>query len=180
MEIEKIVESLRGFGFFDYYLPFILMFAIFYGLLTKSKIFGEDKKAERINLVIALSASFYLLIFTPVGITLANFFANFFGGTLIIFLTLLILGGILWMGLKITIGKERLEIEKTKYMNILLALVGVGLLLFVFGWAGGFLLFGVEVKEVVIDEVTAFVLGIIVLTLLGMWWMIKPEKEKKS
>ena len=72
MGFQEAIEPLRKIGFFDYYLPFILMFAIFYGLLKKSKIFGEDKSAEKINLIISLSASFYVTIFTPVGTSLAT------------------------------------------------------------------------------------------------------------
>jgi hypothetical protein len=178
--MEKVIESIKEIGFFDFYLPFILTFAIFYGLLTKSKIFGTDKTAERINIIIAFSAAFYVIAFTPVGITVANFFANFFGGVLIIFLTLLILGGILWISLKVTIGKERLELKETKYLNLAIASVGGILLFLIFSWAGGWKIFGVQPQKLVIDPVTIFVLVIIIITIVGLGWMMKEEKPKEA
>ncbi len=179
MGFQEAIEPLRKIGFFDYYLPFILMFAIFYGLLKKSKIFGEDKSAEKINLIISLSASFYVTIFTPVGISLATFFANFFGGALIIFLTLLIFGGIIWMSFRIS-GKEKVELKEIKNLNVITALIGSAILIFIFSWAGGLSIFGVKGAQLAIDEVSVFIFIVIVLSLLGMWWMSKPEKEKSQ
>jgi len=53
------VEILRGMGFFDFFLPFLLFFAIIYAALDKTKVFGEDKKDINaiVALVIALIAS---------------------------------------------------------------------------------------------------------------------------
>jgi hypothetical protein len=44
--------TLRAIGFFDFLLPFILFFAIVYGALDKTKVFGENKRD--INSVVAL------------------------------------------------------------------------------------------------------------------------------
>ena len=49
------IETLRTIGFFDFFLPFILFFAIIYGALDKTKVFGEDRKD--INAIIALVIS---------------------------------------------------------------------------------------------------------------------------
>lgn len=57
-------------------LPSILVFVIVYSLLEKLKIFGSDKIAKRINLIIAFSIFLYSLIFSKklyffVGISMA-------------------------------------------------------------------------------------------------------------
>lgn len=44
--------TLRSIGFFDFLLPFILFFAIIYGALEKTEVFGKDR--HDINSVIAL------------------------------------------------------------------------------------------------------------------------------
>ena len=179
MPIEEVIKALENLGIFQYYLPFILTFSIFYGILTKAKFFGESPTAERINLLIAFSASFYILIFTPAGTTLANFFANFFGGILIIFITLLVFGGILWMGLKVTIGKEKVAAErKEKFIALFFGSMGAILLLAIFSWAGGFKIFGIEIpKFAAIDTTSTFVFSIIILTIIALWWVTKEEKK---
>ena len=49
------VQTLRDMGFLDFFLPLILFFAIIYGALDKTKIFGDDKKD--INAIIAFVIS---------------------------------------------------------------------------------------------------------------------------
>ncbi len=49
------VQGLREMGFFDFFLPLLLFFAIIYGALDKTKIFGDDKKD--INAIIAFVIS---------------------------------------------------------------------------------------------------------------------------
>ncbi|MCD6547418.1 MAG: hypothetical protein J7K22_02585, partial [Nanoarchaeota archaeon] len=49
------IQTLKEIGFFDFFLPFILFFAIVYGALDKTKVFGENRKD--INSVIALVIS---------------------------------------------------------------------------------------------------------------------------
>jgi hypothetical protein len=52
------LETLRNLGFFQFFLPFLLFFAIIYGALQKTKVFGERKDIDAIiALVIALIAS---------------------------------------------------------------------------------------------------------------------------
>ena len=174
--MEKIIEILRNFGIFDYYLPFLLTFSIFYALLTKTKIFGEG--AKKINAAIALVAALYITIFTPAGITISNFLANFFGFASIIFLTLLMFGGVLWISLKSVVGKERLEI---KHLDVLIAIVACLLAISILSWSGALKIFGVkEVKWEKIDlEATLFTLAFIGVFVGLIAWMMKGKPEAK-
>ena len=87
-----LVALAKEYGLFEFYLPFVILFSLMYGLLNKSKIFGdpkEVKKASTINLLISLAAAFYVMAYSPLGITLTEFFANFFTQTAVILVTLL-------------------------------------------------------------------------------------------
>ncbi|MBR9677855.1 MAG: hypothetical protein GOU97_00975 [Nanoarchaeota archaeon] len=53
------IQILQDLGFFDVVVPFILVFAIIYGVLAKSKILGE--KSENLNALVAFSIA---LLFT--------------------------------------------------------------------------------------------------------------------
>jgi len=44
--------QLQGSGFYEFLLPFLLVFAVIFGILQKSKIFGDS--AKNINAVVAL------------------------------------------------------------------------------------------------------------------------------
>lgn len=89
--LAETVAWLKDFGIYDFFLPFIISFAIFYGLLAKTKVFGdpEKKPARTINIVISLTAAAYIMIFTPAGVTISSFLAGLFGKTTILVLGLL-------------------------------------------------------------------------------------------
>ncbi|MEM5843909.1 MAG: hypothetical protein QXX07_02650 [Candidatus Aenigmatarchaeota archaeon] len=53
-----VILKLKGTGFFEFVLPFMLTSAIFYGLLRKSQIFGDPDKNIAVNAVVALTAGF--------------------------------------------------------------------------------------------------------------------------
>jgi len=84
--IADLVVAGKEFGIFEFYLPFVILFAILYGLLQKSRIFGD--KAKAINVIISLAASLFVMEYALSGI-LATFFATFFAGTLAILVTIL-------------------------------------------------------------------------------------------
>ncbi len=58
--IENAILALRSLGFFQFILPFIMSSAIFYGLLRKSKLFGDPEKNVAVNASIALGAAFFI------------------------------------------------------------------------------------------------------------------------
>ncbi|MEM5801785.1 MAG: hypothetical protein QXQ18_00110 [Candidatus Aenigmatarchaeota archaeon] len=175
MVLESVIETLRNFGFFDLYLPFVLTFALFYGILQKVKLFGETAQAERINAIIAFIAAFYILIFSPVGITLAGFFSSFFGGAAIILVTILIFGAILTLSLITTKQKEEITI---KYLQPILIVFGVAAALILFITSGGLAIFGItegwpsiNMEQIIGLLVILFFIGII-------FYAVREPKEK--
>jgi uncharacterized membrane protein YozB (DUF420 family) len=90
--ITNILNAWAQFGVFSYVLPFLLVFAIVFGILQKSEILGENKA---VNAIISLSIGLLSLQFDIVP----NFFANLFpkfGVGLSVFLVLIILIGLVF------------------------------------------------------------------------------------
>ena len=83
-------------GIFMYALPFLLIFALIFGLLMKMNIFGTKEKPESgkgVNVIIALAVAFMSLQFDMVSIFFSEIFPRF-GVALSIILVILILGGL--------------------------------------------------------------------------------------
>ncbi len=79
------IEVLSSLGFYAYIFPFILIFAITYGILTSFKPFGSD---QRVNLIVATVTGF-LFISLSSAVAFMNMFMPFFMIALIIFLFVL-------------------------------------------------------------------------------------------
>jgi len=83
-----LIKALQTQGVFEIYLPFLLTFALFYGLLRKIGIFKvlpgqnqtqqDDSTANKISAVVAFVAAMYITIFSPAAIPISRFFATFF------------------------------------------------------------------------------------------------------
>jgi len=86
----NILSRLEQLGFFDYVLPFLIIFALVFGILTKTRIFEQNKG---INAIIALSVGLMALQFGFVSVFFAELFPRL-GIGLVIILTILILGGL--------------------------------------------------------------------------------------
>ncbi len=81
-------------GIFQYALPFLLIFALVFGLLMKMNIFAtKDSPNKGINVMIALAVSFMALQFNIVSAFFSEIFPRF-GVALSIILVILILGGL--------------------------------------------------------------------------------------
>jgi len=81
-------------GIFEYALPFLLIFALVFGLLMKLNIFAsKDNPNKGVNVLIALAVAFMSLQFNMVSVFFAEIFPRF-GVALSIILVILILGGL--------------------------------------------------------------------------------------
>jgi FtsH-binding integral membrane protein len=63
---------------FTLYLPFLLVFALFYALLVKTKVFGKGGNVNKINALVALIAALYVAVFSPFAASISIFFATLF------------------------------------------------------------------------------------------------------
>src|SRR4030042_1721801 len=129
--IAELVSSAKGLGIFDFFLPFIMMFAIFYGLLYKTKIFGDPAKeraSRTISLVISLAAASYIMVFTPAGVTISGFLSAYFSKTLVVILGLLGVLVVFYLLMNILRPGAEWNLSKFGWGALLFAVVlGVGI-----------------------------------------------------
>lgn len=181
--IADLVAAGKEFGIFQFYLPFIMLFAIVYGLLQKSKIFGP--KAKGINIIIALAASFFVMEYA-LSAYLEVFFATFFAQTLGIFVG--ILGFLMITWLLLALVGEDYKPDAKKYVKYLV-LIGAILAIATYISSGGTAIFPGFVIEpgfvipIEISGLTVYQIGIIIvvlLTILAIWYMTREKEETKK
>jgi hypothetical protein len=83
--IEELISNLTAQGFFDYILPFLLVFFIAFAIFEQTKIVGEKKG---INAVIAMLLALFILYFAR--IFQVGRFLSFFTGKAMMTLIILI------------------------------------------------------------------------------------------
>jgi small-conductance mechanosensitive channel len=77
MAADSIIALLDSVGFYDFVLPWLLVFTIVYALLEKIKVLNDKKTRGIVAFVIAFFAT------ALGGDYLATFFINFLGGSMI-------------------------------------------------------------------------------------------------
>ena len=149
---ELLVSNLNNMGFFGFLLPWLLMFALVYGLLLKSKALGEDQKVMG---VVSLVAAFFVVGYG--GPLLGTFFQNLFG------VAAIVLGGILVTVLFVSMaGGDISKLAESKAIMALLAGVGVIVFMLVLG------AFGVTIQNDVIAAIfMVIVMAIAVVFIAG-------------
>ena len=88
--IGEMLAMWEQYGFFSYLLPFLLIFALVFGILSRMKLFGEN---NAISGIIALAVGLMALQFEFVSVFFAEIFPRM-GVGLAIFLVVLILAGL--------------------------------------------------------------------------------------
>ena len=88
-EIGKFLDVLSQAGFFSYLLPFLLIFALVYGILTKLKLFEATKA---VNAIIALAVGLLALQFDFVPTFFSEIFPRVGIGLAIILVILILMG----------------------------------------------------------------------------------------
>jgi len=97
-DIGNILAQWQAAGVFDYVLPFLLIFALTFGLLIRVGLFttkdaSGEKSNKSINAIIALSVALMALQFDFVSVFFSEIFPRF-GVALSIILVIIILGGL--------------------------------------------------------------------------------------
>ena len=105
--IKDVFSQWEQFGFFDYILPFLLIFALVFGILTKTRIFEKNKA---INAIIALAVGLMALQFGFVSQFFSEILPRLGIGLMVILIILILVGLFLnpknkgMMGLMFAIG----------------------------------------------------------------------------
>jgi len=173
MEISYLYQLFAQYGIFHLFAPFLVIFSLLYGLLRKSKLFGDK---EKFYAVIAFALTFYYLYSINIIEFTQRFFSAFFYQMLAMLLLL------------ISISLFFDNIGGLKKISPLL-----GLTVFIAFWyASMYSPEGVgEATRDVIFTVWGYIINtglLIVLIILGGFvvlvkWLttpIKPKKERKT
>ena len=149
MDFRSLLYQLESAGFYEFVLPFILVFTILFAVLQKVQIFGARKK----NFNIVLSVIFSLTIFlsTDLILILNNYISR---------MSFFIVFGLLVMIMFAFFGQKDSKLKKGKgvWLGSLLAIIGV---FWSFGENTGFGSFGAFNLMNYLDSTTmAFILGV--------------------
>lgn len=132
MDIGLFLSNLAGAGVFDYVLPFLLVFALVFGILSKTQLFGNESKG--INAVIALALGALSLQLDIIPLIFRELFPRLGVGIAVL------LGLFILVGLFIP-GDAANQTRKT--WDIILSVVGAIIFLIIvfqtfnfFGWGG--------------------------------------------
>lgn len=87
--LADLIAAGKEFGVFQFYLPFILAFAIIYGILSKANIFGTERRGKTINIVVSGVLSLFLMAYTPAGVMFAEYIGTLFSGTVLVIVTII-------------------------------------------------------------------------------------------
>lgn len=91
MVFQQVVQRLIDLGFYEFFLPFILVAAISYAVLRKTKVLGES---ATINGIISMALAFFIFGLPVLsGVSLVKPLTSFFGSIWVVMLILV--GGML-------------------------------------------------------------------------------------
>jgi uncharacterized membrane protein len=116
---EKIFSLLADFGLFRVILPFLLIFVIFYAIITKTKVLGgpDDSWVKPSAAVIGLVAGFFVVAYTPVVSALYSIIPQAGFILVVLVLMLMVLG---MVGVKVT---ENFSDKMTPIAGIIVIIV---------------------------------------------------------
>ena len=150
-----LVQNLNALGFYGFVLPWLLIFAVVYGLLIGVKAFGDNKKVSG---VVALVFAFFITAYTGIG----SFFVNLFGfASIFLAIALVVILFIAFAGFELKANIETF---------IIVAIIA----LIIFFVLGGGIISGIALT----DESIA-VLFIIIFMALVVLFLTKGEEKVK-
>ncbi|MCD6226609.1 MAG: hypothetical protein J7J93_02345 [Candidatus Aenigmarchaeota archaeon] len=92
-----VILKLQEIGAFNFFFPFMLTSAVFYGLLRKSQIFGKPEENTAVNGVIALMVSFMVWAYpimsgVDIEAQMSSFFMHGMVITLVLMVSIMLIG----------------------------------------------------------------------------------------
>jgi len=165
-------------GLYDFYLPFLLVFAVSYGLLSNAKIFGDpssNKVARVVNLILSMGMG---LIIAPFSAPLVSYLIGLFGGGLVVIFTLILVLMIVGLSIGLTGEAE----TKKLFEKLPKAFLGFGAIvgILLFFTSGGLNLLGlggVGGGIPSIDPSTIALLVMIGVTILVVVYLAGGQKQ---
>ncbi|MBN2095452.1 MAG: hypothetical protein JW727_05370 [Candidatus Aenigmarchaeota archaeon] len=150
--------------------PWIITFAMIFGLLIKLQIFGSDKTGRGVSGLIALSVGFFIAAGTPFGSTMGQFFVNTSVGMMTFLFVIL--------GILLVIGLTNSNMMPSSFSGWKGIAVLVVIVLLAWMLLGG----NMRMMGMSSNDLTALVIILVVVG--GMWYFVGqdsggPEKGGK-
>jgi len=168
--IETVILRLKDLGAFEFLFPFMLTAAIFYGLLRKSKLFGEPERNVVVNATVALVAAFMVWSYPILaGVSIQQQLATFMFQSLVALLIVMV--GLMitsFFGEKIGLSEKHLSIA----ILIMVGLIGIALL-FSSGLASVF--FPTTAPSFEIDEESLIALVMLVVIVAAIFFITRGK-----
>ena len=189
----SVIQKLQEIGAFNFLFPYILTSAIFYGLLRKSKIFGEPETNVAVNGVVSLVAAFMVLAYPILsGVSIEGLLPPFFMQALVVLLVFMIALMIAGMFLPEDLPRHLADNIFKGNMGLAIVFVGVifGFLILFLSGLSDVLLgkeFFVEISPDLIN--IAVIIILLVVPIIFITWggtvpakkpAPKPEGEEKK
>lgn len=184
---ENFVRVLQSQGVYEFYFPFLLTFVIFFVLIRRSRVFGEDKTAKKINLIVSFVAACYVMLASPFAVPISMFFARLFAGTSVVLITLLVFFMIITMLIG-PIWSDMVNLQEFWKKNLLwFVAIAFILVLVIFSLSGGINLFGLMIPpdlglSIIFPEIAVNISGedvalilLLIATGLLIYLMIKED-----
>ncbi len=154
---ELLIENLHSIGAFDVFLPLLLFLAIFFGLLKKTEVIGDDDVVIGVaSLSLGLITVFGILTFVE-----AAFFPHFFG------MLAMVLVGIL--ALVLALGMTGIDFSEDADKRIQFGVAALGVFVVFLGAPAVFYaFFDVNIGTIIITEdMMAWIATFAMLAILG-------------
>jgi len=167
INVEQMVALLNNLGFYQFILPWLFIFAIVFGLLRASNLFGSVN--QRVSAIVALVVAFFATAYA--GPAMASFFIGIFSGAS------LIIAGILVILLFVFMLGYKSPADEFKNKGIMVIMIVIGIVLFIAATGAAS---GIGLTLLMSYDMIAIILVIIVL-LAAVWLIVKePGKEKEA
>lgn len=139
IQFEQVIQNLESTGIFEFFLPFILIFAVVFGMLQKTKIFGSatgekaDPGVTKINAIIAFAFAAFIMVYPTTStaiFSITDYMANFVGGTFIYIIGIIVFLVIMYMIATPLSGGETKPIARAGTVGAIVAFVLIVALFF--------------------------------------------------
>lgn len=173
-----IILRLQEIGAFNFLFPFLLTSAIIYGLLRKSKVFGDPEKNVAVNSVIALVAAFMVWAFPIMqGIDVEAQLSTFFAQGLFVSLSLMF--ALMFFSMVAPDPSAALgKFVQNREVAVIVVAIIVGI--FIFLTSG---LFNLIIPKETLAGIPSDILlglGVILIALLPLFWIATSGKASNN
>jgi len=180
MVFEGVITALASVGIFELYLPFLLLFAIFFAILQKSRVFaiGKDTPNTKIDILLSFIISLYIVAFSPVAGIIGLWFANLFASVGVALISILVF----FLVIVLMIAPWWDEALKSKSWKWLIPLGVIIAFLIVLGSTFGGVLAGAGGTVTIpgLSSQDILFLTLVIITILIIYWMTRPAKGTPS